>query len=63
MLVSEPLLRSVPLLVARRRLQDLYAAQIEPVSEMGEVLAQQNERLRAARDLLLPRLMTGEIAV
>ncbi len=28
-----------------------------------EVLAAQNEKLRAARDLLLPRLMSGEIAV
>lgn len=28
-----------------------------------EVLALQNEKLRAARDLLLPRLMSGEIAV
>jgi type I restriction enzyme S subunit len=26
-------------------------------------LMEQNERLRAARDLLLPRLMSGEIAV
>jgi len=28
-----------------------------------EILAQQNQKLRAARDLLLPRLMSGEIAV
>ena len=27
------------------------------------VLRQQNQKLRAARDLLLPRLMSGEIAV
>ncbi len=26
-------------------------------------LMEQNEKLRAARDLLLPRLMSGEIAV
>lgn len=26
------------------------------------LLKQQNEKLRAARDLLLPRLMSGEIA-
>ncbi len=57
------ILRSVPVLVARRQIQDLYAAQVEPVSEMCELLDQQNERLRMARDLLLPRLMSGEIAV
>ena len=28
-----------------------------------EVLALQNQKLRAARDLLLPRLMSGKIAV
>ena len=28
-----------------------------------EILAQQNQKLRAARDLLLPRLMSGAIAV
>lgn len=28
-----------------------------------EVLASQNQKLRAARDLLLPRLMSGEIAI
>jgi type I restriction enzyme S subunit len=30
---------------------------------MIEVLDDQNQKLRAARDLLLPRLMSGEIAV
>ena len=28
-----------------------------------ETLAQQNQKLRQARDLLLPRLMNGELAV
>jgi hypothetical protein len=28
-----------------------------------QILKQQNEKLRAARDLLLPRLMSGEVAV
>jgi len=61
--LNATVLRSVPVLVARRRLQDLYASQVDPVAEMCEVLNQQNERLRTARDLLLPRLMSGEIAV
>jgi type I restriction enzyme S subunit len=33
------------------------------ISQQREVLAHQNADLRAARDLLLPRLMSGEIAV
>ncbi|MDR3483925.1 MAG: restriction endonuclease subunit S, partial [Bradyrhizobium sp.] len=36
---------------------------IGPVFEMVLNLARQNNSLRAARDLLLPRLMSGEIAV
>ncbi len=32
-------------------------------SRQREVLASQNQKLRAARDLLLPRLMSGEISV
>ncbi len=31
--------------------------------EMNETLSEQNQKLKAARDLLLPRLMNGEIAV
>ncbi len=34
-----------------------------PSFRQREVLALQNQKLRAARDLLLPRLMSGEIAV
>jgi type I restriction enzyme S subunit len=34
-----------------------------PCDEQLRVLHQQNQQLRAARDLLLPRLMSGEIAV
>ncbi len=34
-----------------------------PCDEQLRVLHLQNQKLRAARDLLLPRLMSGEIAV
>jgi type I restriction enzyme, S subunit len=33
------------------------------INQQREVLAHQNADLRTARDLLLPRLMSGEIAV
>jgi type I restriction enzyme S subunit len=36
---------------------------VQPVFSMIQSLARQNISLRAARDLLLPRLMSGEIAV
>ena len=35
----------------------------EPVCRQAAMLSEQNDKLRAARNLLLPRLMNGEIAV
>lgn len=61
--LNATVLQSVPILVPARRLQDHYAEQIEPLAEMIELLDEQAQKLRAARDLLLPRLMNGEIAV
>jgi type I restriction enzyme, S subunit len=42
------------------RLFDDFA---QPVFSQLENLMLQNQKLRAARDLLLPRLMSGEIGV
>ena len=36
---------------------------VESVTEQLKTLTFQTQKLRAARDLLLPRLMSGEIAV
>jgi type I restriction enzyme S subunit len=36
---------------------------VEPLIDQREILSIQNQKLRAARDLLLPRLMSGEVAV
>jgi len=61
--LSAGALKSVPVLRAPRILQEAYAEQAEPIADMIETLALQNQKLRAARDLLLPRLMNGEIEV
>jgi len=53
----------LPLLLPPRRLQTHFREFAEPLNQQRAVLYRQNEKLRAARDLLLPRLMTGEIAV
>jgi type I restriction enzyme S subunit len=50
-------------LVASRGIQDLYADQVEPMAHMVELLSEQNQKLQAALDLLLPRLLRGEISV
>jgi len=44
-------------------LQRAFREFVEPLVDQRELLQIQNEKLRVARDLLLPRLMSGEIAV
>ncbi len=61
--LSAAALKPVPVLVPPRRLQEMYAEQAEQTHEMVEILDEQNQKLRATRDLLLPRLMSGELAV
>ncbi|MES2474835.1 MAG: restriction endonuclease subunit S [Verrucomicrobiota bacterium] len=56
-------LKTVPILAPSRHLQDLYQDDVEPTADMIETLTFQNQKLRAARDLLLPKLMSGEIEV
>jgi type I restriction enzyme, S subunit len=59
--LNSTVLKSVPVLVPPRGLQDLYAEQVEPIAEHIGLLSEQNTKLKAARDLLLPRLLSGEI--
>lgn len=40
----------------------LFSEFAEPAFEQIKILASQNQKLRTARDLLLPRLMSGELA-
>ena len=47
---------------AKPVLQQFYET-AEPLFNLMESLQQMNQKLRSARDLLLPRLMSGEIAV
>jgi type I restriction enzyme S subunit len=61
--LSAAALKPVPVFVPSRTLQEMYAEQVEQVREMVEVLDEQNQKLRTARDLLLPRLMSGAITV
>lgn len=56
-------LKKVPIPCAPMRLQRLYVEAVEPQFELMETLVEQNQKLAQARDLLLPRLMSGEIAV
>jgi len=53
---------SRPLLLPSKTVQQHFLEVVNPVYEQIIKLNQQNQKLRAARDLLLPRLMSGEIA-
>lgn len=61
--LNASIMADVTILMPKYSLQQEYAKNVSDMSDMIECLALQNEKLRAARDLLLPRLMSGEIAV
>ncbi|MDZ4405855.1 restriction endonuclease subunit S [Prosthecobacter sp.] len=53
----------IPFVFPNAKLVGLFEETVEPMFQQVENLLLQNQKLRAARDLLLPRLMSGEIAV
>lgn len=55
--------KRISLLVPEARMVRLFDDLARPIFGQLENLALHNQKLRAARDLLLPRLMSGEIAV
>ena len=56
-------LAGIPVLLPPGSLQREFREIVKPINEQRTNLYRQNQKLRAARDLLLPRLMSGEIAV
>ena len=49
--------------IPRKKLMEEYHEEIYPFFDLKNNLHQQNAKLREARDILLPRLMSGEIVV
>jgi len=56
-------LASLPLLLPQHQLQLHFREYVEPLHKQRAVLHRQIEKLRTARNLLLPRLMNGAISV
>lgn len=56
-------LSGAEVLVPPQLLQRTFGEFVEPLIDQRETLVSQNQKLKQARDLLLPRLMSGEIAV
>ena len=50
-------------LAPRTSLVGAFNEQAEPLLAQSNVLRLQNQKLRAARDLLVPRLLSGDLAV
>ncbi len=61
--LNTSILKSVPLLVPTWHLQNRYSEHVDGTFEMMETLSEQTQKLTTARDLLLPRLMNGEISI
>lgn len=61
--LNTSILADIPILVPPWALQVEYIGFATDISEQIATLIQQNEKLRQARDLLLPRLMSGELQV
>ncbi len=57
------ILSGARVLIPDKKIRDLFKSIIEPVYDQKEILQNMNETLKKARDILLPRLMNGGIAV
>ncbi|MCI0458564.1 MAG: restriction endonuclease subunit S [Gemmataceae bacterium] len=55
--------KRLPFMIPDRKLIDLFEESAQPLFRQVEVLLLQNQNLQSARDILLPRLMRGEITV
>jgi len=52
-----------PIVLPDRKIVEQFSEEVDPQLKLITILTEQNSRLAQARDLLLPRLMNGEIAV
>ena len=61
--ISSGQIEAIKLLIPEMKFIRLYLEFAVPLFEQRLSLVEQNQKLRAARDLLLPKLMSGEISV
>jgi type I restriction enzyme, S subunit len=57
------ILNDIDIPLPSKSVMEKYEILTKPIFELKAVLQNQNAQLRTARDLLLPRLMNGEIVV
>ena len=61
--ISGGQIESIQLLIPDKKIFDLYLGITKAAFQQRQTLLDQNEKLTQARDLLLPCLMNGEVAV
>ena len=61
--LSRKAIADTAILIPPQRLMVDFGRIVAPIRAQAELLRQQNTRLRAARDLLLPKLISGEIEI
>jgi len=61
--ISGSQIESIKMLIPDNKILDLYLGKTKAVFEQRQNLLDQNEKLTNARDLLLPKLMNGEVEV
>lgn len=61
--LSAGLMKSVPVFLPEKDVQERYAGLVDPLFELAASLEACTNNLRATRDLLLPKLISGEIEV
>jgi type I restriction enzyme S subunit len=57
------IMKQYPVALPPKSILDTFNSQADPMIQQLRTLAFQNRKLQEARDLLLPRLMSGEIAI
>lgn len=61
--ISQQIIRDYPMTLPHQNIINNFVENIDPIFKQKRILEQQNKKLGQARDLLLPKLMSGEIAV
>jgi len=53
----------IPFIVPDEKIIDMFTEHVLPILNQIDVLSTQNKKAKISRDLILPRLMNGEIVV
>ncbi len=61
--LSAGVMQAVPIVEPPLALQEQYAGKVAPIKDLVDALFETNSALAASRDLLLPRLISGELTL